>query len=154
MAWSDSFDVYDEMGRKIFCVKANRQAKKKLKIYEARSGKSVATVKRCEENYPGVEIKHGAEFISIVNRFLPRVYRIDLGFSGWCAAGNFDDGRFKIFDASDHPIATVSEEIWCGKSAMRCIESVPDFCLLALTFVLAIDVQVSESCETDTSAVV
>ncbi len=145
MTWLDSFDVFDEIGRKLFRVKANAQGRKRLKVYDlGLRGKSVATIKKCEENYPGVEIKHGTKFVSVVNRFLSNVQRFfDLGFLGWCARGDFEHGNFSLFDANDRTIASVRVEEKLNR-VMRCIESLPEFYLHSLTFALAIDVQVSD----------
>lgn len=145
MTWVDAFDVFDEIGRKLFNVKPT-QDRRKLKIYDlSLHGKSVATIKRCEDIYHGAEIKHGARFVSVVEKFTNRRFRFfDLGFLGWSARGNFDDGTFGIFDANDRTVSTVGRESAPGHPAMRCIDTLPEFYLHSLTFALAIDVQVSE----------
>lgn len=154
VSWDDSFDVFDEIGRKLFRVRASAQGKKKLKIYDVGlHGKSVATIKKCDE-YHGVEIKHGTMLVSVVNKFLSRLFRFfDLGFMGWCARGNFSAGVFSIFDANDRPVASVHEERAFG-TAMRCIDALPDFYLHSLTFTLAVDVLFSEESAAETAAVV
>lgn len=145
ITWFDSFDVFDEIGRRLFRVKANSQGKKRLKVYDlGLRGKSVATIKKCDDNYPGVEIKHGSSFVSVVNKFLSNVYRLfDLGFLGWCARGDFEHGNFSLFDANNRTIASVYAER-SFNSAMRCIDALPEFYLHSLTFALAIDVLVSD----------
>ena len=155
MSWCDSFDIFDEIGRKLFRVNADPHGRKKLKIYDVyQRNKSVATIKECDEKVSGVEIKHGTRFVSVVRRFVSRLFRFfDLGFMGWCARGSFDDGNFLILDANDRTVAKISEGSNVDHCLMRCIDTLPEFTLHSLTFTLAIDVQVSESQCSDALAI-
>lgn len=142
MTWLDSFDIFDELGRKLFRVSGTREGTRKLKVYDAFAhNKQVASLKANEEEDPAVDIKHGTRFVSTVRRAFRRMKGFfDLGFLNWYAAGDFDKGSFRIFDANDRVIASVSEE-FVHREEMRCIDTLPEFALHALAFTLAIDVQ-------------
>ena len=146
MTWLDSFDIFDELGRKLFRVSGTREGTRKLKVYDAFAhNKQVASLKSSENNSEAVEIKHGKRFVSTVRRALRRMKTFfDLGFLNWYAAGDFGKGSFRIFDANDRVIASVSEE-FVHREEMRCIDTLPEFALHALAFTLAIDVQETEA---------
>ncbi len=145
ITWLDSFDVLDELGRKIFHVEAKEDGRR-LKVYDSYlHNKSVATIKEALEGFPAVEIKHGTRYVSTVSR-APMKYRelFDLGFLNWCAAGDFGKGNYAILDANDRTVATVTET-YLNHETMRCLDTYPEYVLHSLTFMLAIEVQVSEA---------
>lgn len=146
MTWLDSFDIFDELGRKLFRVSGTGEGTRKLKVYDAFAhNKQVASLKSSENDSEAVEIKHGTRFVSTVRRAFRRMKGFfDLGFLNWYATGDFDKGSFRILDANDRVIASVSEE-FVHREEMRCIDTLPEFVLHTLAFTLAIDVQETES---------
>ena len=144
VSWVDSFDVFDEIGRKLFRVEGQKGREKgQIKIYNCYlHNKSVATLRESEDA-PSVEIKHGTRFVSTVRRVFTKLRSFfDLGFLDWHAEGDFDHGSFSIYDANDRAIASVGETLF-RHEYVRVIDSLPEFLLHSLTFTLAIDVQVS-----------
>ncbi len=145
MTWLDSFDIFDELGRKLFRVSGASTGPRKLKVYDAFAhNKTVVSLKESEQA-PSVDIKHGKRFVSTVRRAFMRMKSslFDLGFLNWYASGNFGDGCFRIFDANDRVIASVTEEC-VHREEVRCIDTLPEYALHALAFTLAIDVQETE----------
>lgn len=144
VSWVDSFDVFDEIGRKLFRVEGQKGREKgQIKIYNCYlHNKSVATLKESEDA-PSVEIKHGTRFVSTVRRVFTKLRSFfDLGFLDWHAEGDFDHGSFSIYDANDRAVASVGETLF-RHEYVRVIDSLPEFLLHSLTFTLAVDVQVS-----------
>ncbi len=154
VSWMDSFDIFDEIGRKLFRVEAKEDGRR-LKVYDpSQHNKSVATLKESlDVSSPSVEIKHSTRYVSAVKQACMKFKKLfDLGFLNWCAVGDFDHGNYRILDGNDRTIASVGETFYNHES-MRVIDTLPEYLLHSLTFTLAIDVQLSES-ETDAPATV
>ncbi len=141
IAWNDSFDVFDEIGRKMYRIEAREDGvRKKMKIYASYlHHKSVATLKESLDEAPAVEIKHGTRFVSVV-RYLKVRRFFDLGFIGWYAAGNFEQGNFFLYDANDRAVASIGRT-FTQEGVFRTIDTLPEYTLHSLTFTLAVDVQ-------------
>ena len=133
--WAHPFDIYDEIGRRLFHVAPfSDETHSKLKIYDTyRRGKSIAVL-RCGED--GVEIKHGTRYVATVRLSSVRKGALDLDFLNWCAVGNLAGGAFRIYDANGRIVASVTRTP-SGGGAVRCVDSLPEFHLHALTFTLA-----------------
>ncbi len=139
IAWNDSFDVFDEIGRRLFRIEARKDGtQKRLKVYASYlHNKSVATLRESLDEAPAVEIKHGTRFVSVVRHLKKRSF-FDLGFMGWYAAGDFEQGEFCLYDANDRMIASIGRQ-----GDVRVIDTLPEHTLHSLSFTLAVDVQLS-----------
>ena len=144
VSWLDSFDVFDEIGRKLFRIEAKKDGGgKRIKVYASYlHNKSVATLKERPEEAPAVEIKHGTRFVSVVRYLKPRRF-FDLGFIDWYAAGNFRTGDFFIYDANNRTVASIGTA-FTRQGDFRVIDTLPEYTLHSLTFTLAVFVQLSE----------
>ena len=144
ISWLDSFDIFDEIGRKLFRVEARKSgAGKRLKVYASYlHNKSVATLKESFDEAPAVEIKHGTRFVSVV-RYLKTRRFFDLGFINWYAAGNFESGDFSIYDANNRTVAEVEAKS-TNQGYSRVIDTLPEYTLHSLTFTLAVYVQLAD----------
>lgn len=144
VSWSDSFDIFDEIGRKLFRVEA-KQGAHRLTVYATSARrKNVATIRESSSNNHAVTVRHGSRFVAAVRRAASRMKQFfDLGFLGWFAQGDFADGSFSILDANARIVANVNHSFFLARD-MRCIDSRPEFYLHSLTFTLAIDVQTSQ----------
>ncbi len=144
-SWTDSFDVLDEIGRKLYRVCSKPDGTRpRLKVYASYlHNKSAATLSESLNEAPAVEIKHGTRFVSVVRNMRPGIF--DLGFMGWYAAGELEKGNFVIYDGYDprgRVVATV-DMVRPGAVTMRMIDTLPEYTLHALTFTLAVHVQLS-----------
>ena len=146
-SWYDSFDVSDEIGNRLFRIEAKKEgAGKRLKVYAAYlHNKSVATLKESRDEAPAVEIKHGTRFVSVVRRLRARGF-FDLGFIDWYAAGDFEKGAFRLYDANDRMIADVAT-MSAVQGKICVVDTLPEYTLHALTFTLAVCVQLTEQTE-------
>ena len=142
-SWLDCFDIFDEIGRKLFRVEAKPDGHR-LKVYDLyQRNKSLATVWEDEKDPFAVEIKHGTRYVSTVKRAYRKFRSIfELGFLNWRAAGDFGEGTFRIFDGNNRTIASVCKDYYNHKT-MRVVDTLPEYFLYSLTFTLAIDVQIS-----------
>ncbi len=147
VCWNDSFDVFDELGRKLFHVEGSLDGgTPRLRIYDPyRHNRNVATVRESPAEPGAVEIKHGTRFVALVRKVRRKLRTIfDLGFLNWCAAGDFLGGVFSVFDANGRTVASVGE-IFVSHEPMRVIDTLPEYTLHSLTFTLAVDVQISDA---------
>ena len=135
-SWLECVDVFDEIGRKVYSIKGEKSWGRKLKIYDAMGrGAQIATLSQTIADFPNVDIKHETRFVGTARK-LKSIY--DFGFLDWYAAGDFSAGSFRIFDGNDRVIANVGTE-YRKREEVHVIDVLPDFVLHALTFALAID---------------
>ena len=146
-SWFDSYDIYDEAGRRVYTVKGQLAWGHCLKIFDA-AGNEVGTVReRILTLLPKFEIYLGDCYVGCISRefslFRPR-YNIDC--NGWQVEGNFWEWNYSIFSANGGQIATIDKELLQWTDTYIIDVNNPDDALCALMLVLAID---AEKCSRD-----
>ena len=141
-SWFDSYDIYDESSETVYTVKGQLSWGHCLKIYDAMEHE-VGTVKeRIFTFLPKFEMYLGEQYVGCISKefsFFKPKYDIDC--NGWHIEGDFWEWDYRIIDADDYQVATVSKELfnWTDTYAIEVYN--PQDALYALMLVLAIDAE-------------
>lgn len=141
-SWFDSYDIYNESSETVYTVKGQLSWGHCLKIYDAMEHE-VGTVKeRIFTFLPKFEMYLGEQYVGCISKefsFFKPKYDIDC--NGWYIEGDFWEWDYRIIDADDHQVATVSKELfnWTDTYAIDVYD--PRDALYALMLVLAIDAE-------------
>lgn len=110
-SWFDSYDIYDERGKKYFTVKGKPSFGHKLLIYD-RNEEHIATLKEHFITFlPKFDMIVGNDVVGSVKRefkLLKPSYRID--YNGWHVTGNFFEFDYDITDGYGNTVANISKQ--------------------------------------------
>ncbi|MDD6572656.1 MAG: LURP-one-related family protein [Thermoflexaceae bacterium] len=141
-SWFDSYDIYDEQGNTLYVVKGQLSWGHCLKIFDV-YGNEVGTVKeRILTFLPKFEVYLGDRYLGCISKeftFFKPQYDID--YNGWHIDGSFMEWDYKITNAADSLVASISKELF--HMTDQYVIDVPNRqdSLIALMFVLAIDAE-------------
>lgn len=141
-SWFDSYDIYNEAGEAVFCVKGQLAWGHCLKIFD-RAGNELGTVKEKVFTWlPKFELYLGQRYVGCIHKewsfFTPR-YRID--YNGWQVEGNFLEWDYSVLDGAGRSVASVSKQLFHLTDTYIIDVTDPCDALPALMLVLAIDAE-------------
>lgn len=141
-SWLDSYDIYDESGRRLYEVKGQVSWGHCLKIYDAHNN-YLGMVKEAVFTFlPRFDIYLGNRMIGSISKqvscFAPR-YKIDC--KGWYVEGDFMQWNYYIKDRSYRPVASISKKIMQWSDTYSIDVADPEDAITALMVVIAIDAE-------------
>ncbi len=111
-SWSDTYDIYDEMGNPRYYVRAEVFSfGHQIHVYEKHTGREVGAVhEKLFSFLPCFEIEVNGRTVGTVRRefsaFVPR-YRVD--YMGWQVRGDFLGWDYRVF-AGDLPVMEITKQ--------------------------------------------
>lgn len=146
-SWFDSYDIYNEAGQTVYTVKGEFAWGHQLRIYDA-TGVAIGCVKqRIFTWLPQYELYHGDRMVGCIQReftFFKPKFTID--YNGWRIEGNWFEWDYRILNAQEQQIATVTKELFNWTDTYVIDVADPFDALCALMVVLAID---ADKCSRD-----
>ena len=141
-SWFDSYDIYNEAGDTVFCVKGQLSWGHCLKIYDAKD-KELGTVKERVFSWrPKFEIYIGDNYVGeISKRFSLFSEEFDIDFNGWSVEGDCFGWDYTVYDAYGRSVASVSKALWNFTDTYEIDVDDPANALMVLMLVLAIDAE-------------
>ena len=141
-SWFDSYDIYNESSETVYTVKGQLSWGHCLKIYDAMEHEVGTDKERIFTFLPKFEMYLGEQYVGCISKefsFFKPKYDIDC--NGWHIEGDFWEWDYRIIDADDYQVATVSKELfnWTDTYAIEVYN--PQDALYALMLVLAIDAE-------------
>lgn len=141
-SWFDSYDIYNEFGETVFTVKGQFAWGKLLKIFDA-NDRPVGTLKQVVLSWlPKFEMYVGDEYSGCIKKeisFLRPKFSVDC--NGWRVEGNITGWDYQIIGHDGSLVATVSKQIWKLTDTYVIDVANPNYCLVVLMLVLAIDAE-------------
>ena len=141
-SWFDSYDIYDEAGNVVYCVKGELSWGHLLRIYDA-NGNELGYIKEKVFTWqPKFEMYLGNDYIGCISKeftfFTPK-YNID--YNGWRVEGDWAEWNYTIANSSSECVVNVSKQIWNWTDTYVIDVKYPQDALYALMLVLAIDAE-------------
>ncbi|MFV0400920.1 MAG: LURP-one-related/scramblase family protein [Oscillospiraceae bacterium] len=139
-SWFDSYDIYDENGGTLYNVEGKLAWGHKLEIHDT-AGTLLGSVKeRVLTFLPKFELYVGNEYVGEIRKeltFLRPSYALD--FHGWHVQGDLFGWDYRVTDAGNRIVASVSKELLNFTDTYTIDVADPGNALWALMIVLAID---------------
>lgn len=139
-SWFDSYDVTDEQGQPLFCVKGQPAWGHLLKIYDP-AGRELGVVKeKLLRLLPTFELYAGGQYLGKIQReftLMRPKYRVECG--GWQVQGDFLGWEYRVTDPAGQNVAVISKELLHLSDTYAISVPNPADALCALMLVLAID---------------
>lgn len=141
-SWFDSYDIYNEAGETVYVVKGQLSWGHCLKIFDAQGTEAGTVQERVLTFLPKFEMYLGTRYVGCISKefsvFTPH-YNIDC--NGWHVDGDFLEWDYRIIDAAERQVATISKEILHLTDTYVIDVRDPADALCALMMVLAIDAE-------------
>ena len=139
-SWTDSYDIYDEMGNPKYFVKAEFFTwGHQLHVYDARHNEIGMIKEKILTFLPKFEIEIGGNTIGTIQKeftfFCPKY---DVDFNGWRVEGDFLGWEYKVYSGCSAIIHITKEILHWGDTYVIDIANPADE-LMGLMLVIAID---------------
>lgn len=146
-SWFDSYDIYDEAGDIQFTVQGKLSLGHCLHIYNPQ-GDHIATLQeRVLTLLPKFEMYLGETYVGCIRKEFSFFHpRFTLDCNGWSVDGAIFEWDYNIWNESGDRVATVTKELFHLTDTYVIEVELPDYALMALMVVLAID---AEKCSRD-----
>ena len=149
LSWLDSYDIYDEEGNVLYCVKGELSFGHFLRIYDA-NGRELGYIKQeiftlMPKFYMYIDDVCVGSICREFTLFKPK-YNIDC--KGWSVEGDWMEWDYSIYNSAGMHIAQIKKELFNFTDTYVIDVRYPEDVLSALMLVLAID---AEKCSRDNS---
>ncbi len=141
-SWFDSYDIYDEIGRKVFTVEGEPSLGHCLRIYDANRNELGMIQERFFKLMPTFDLYVGDDCVGSIKReFTLFSSEYDIDYNGWHVEGDFFGWDYEIKNRAGTCIATVNIELfnWTDTYSITVENSQDALCVLMV--VLAIDAE-------------
>ena len=138
-SWFDSYDIYDESGRRVFEVRGELAWGHCLRIYDAAGNELGMIQEKVFTLLPRFQLYQGGRMIGQITKeltiFKPR---FQLDFNGWKVFGDLWQWDYNIM-CGEQQVAQISKQIWNLTDTYVIEVGDPADLLYSLMVVLAID---------------
>lgn len=139
-SWADTYDVYDESGRKVYFIKAELLSLgHKLHVFNS-TGTEIGVIKeRLLTITPAFDIEIGGRIVGNIQKkftFFKPKYEVD--FKGWRCVGDFMSWNYDVYSGCSSVVHITKELLNWGDTYVINIQNQSDE-VSALMLVLAID---------------
>jgi uncharacterized protein YxjI len=141
-SWFDSYDIYDEIGRKVFTVEGEPSLGHCLRIYDANRNELGMIQERFFKLMPTFDLYVGDDCVGSIKReFTLFSSEYDIDYNGWHIDGDWLEWDYTIADFSGREVAKISKELLNLTDTYTITIHNPKDALCALMVVLAIDAE-------------
>ncbi len=141
-SWFDSYDIYDEIGRKVFTVEGEPSLGHCLRIYDANRNELGMIQERFFKLMPTFDFYLGDDCVGSIKReFTLFSSEYDIDYNGWHVEGDFFGWDYEIKNRAGTCVATVNIELLNWTDTYSITVENPQDALCALMVVLAIDAE-------------